>query len=92
MENKIFAKQYMKPKKNWWKLISIVLLIVIWVFFTLVLLNNKYNQGRQEGYNQGVEYWNNYVINIVNNQGVIPYYYNGSIQGLPINQLCKEIN
>ncbi len=44
------------------------------------------NESYALGFNQGVEQWNSAVIYEVNNNGVIPYWFNGSYYELPITQ------
>ena len=49
-----------------------------------IAINNSYDAG----YNQGLERWNSQVIYQVNNDGVIPYWFNGTYYELNIAQIC----
>lgn len=49
-------------------------------------INNSY----ASGFNKGIEQWNAQVIYGVNNNGIIPYWFNGSYFELNINQLCGQ--
>ena len=76
-------------------IISICLLVIACgyiitqsVDFCETAKNDSYNAG----FNQGIEYWNTMVIYNVNNNGVIPYWFNGSFYELSIAQLCGEQN
>ena len=45
------------------------------------------NESYSGGFNQGVNYWNNIVVYNVNNNDVIPYWFNGSYYELPIGEI-----
>ena len=47
------------------------------------------NDSYYAGYNQGVERWNAQVIYSVNNNKVIPYWFNNSYYELNIAQMCS---
>ena len=55
-----------------------------------------YNQsGYEIGYEQGILFWNEVVVNNVNNnnnplEGNLPFIINGTAQTIPIKQLCEE--
>ena len=50
------------------------------------------NESYALGFNQGIEYWNTMVIYQVNNDGIIPYWFNGTYYELPIAQICEVSN
>lgn len=50
------------------------------------------NESYSGGFNQGVNYWNTIVMYNVNNNNVIPYWFNKSYFELPISQMCGEQN
>ena len=73
--------------------IIIILVGVVYFFFDKVdICNQAKNESHQIGSQQGVEFWNNFVIKTVNEQGKIPYIFNNTIQYTPIKQIYESQN
>ncbi len=48
------------------------------------------NESYSAGANYGMEYWNALVIYNVNNNNVIPYWFNQTYYELNIDQICED--
>ena len=72
------------PPRNWWKIISIILIIIALSGFGYW----GYQASRQDGYTQGFNDGNAWVVNYqTNNQKVFLFYENKSVE-IPFTQLC----
>ena len=72
-----------------------IILLVISVGYMLFDLSSEYLQGEKllaynQGTNDGVIYWNNQVVEMVNTESNVPFILNNTIQKIPITQLCDE--
>ena len=73
----------------------ITILLLISVGYIIYDKGSEYLKGErllyyQNGTNDGINYWNQQVINSVNTEGRIPYIFNNTIQTITIKQLCGE--
>jgi hypothetical protein len=48
------------------------------------------NESSATGFNDGMEYWNTVVVYNVNNNRVVPYWFNQSYYELNIDQICED--
>jgi len=83
----------MKAKQITTAIITILLLIAVgYIIFDKA---GEYLKGERllyynNGTDDGINYWNQQVVNIVNKECKLPFILNNTIQTIAIEQLCKE--
>ena len=87
-----------KPKISLSELIITILVITLMISIIYILIEMPKqdceiikNESLILGFNKGVEQWNTQVISKVNNDKVIPYYYNQTYYELNIAQICESV-
>ena len=78
-------------KKNITIIIALALVIVLIGYIVtdkIDICEQAKNDSYTLGYQQGTLFWNNIVIQTVNERNEIPYIFNNTIQALPITQIC----
>jgi len=76
-------------------MIAVVIIMVgasYFVFDKVDICEQAKNESYQIGSQQGILFWNNFVVKTVNEQGKVPYIFNNTIQYTPIKQLYESQN
>ncbi len=93
--NKEFPTSKKKASKEQIVIVFLSLLLIISVAYIFTELPKQdievvRNESLILGFNEGIEQWNAEVIDKVNNNNTIPYFYNQTYYELNIDQLCGE--
>lgn len=72
---------------------TLLLVSIISISYIVYVESNKYfedkiNSAYTNGTNDGINYWNNQVIQSVNSEGKIPFIVNNTVQTISVEQMC----